>query len=437
VLGAAALALLVVAGATGSRAAATTPETKWFTTAVVPTPVAPGATGFAFALSNHPTSKQTFGAANATLPAGLTGTVAVASQAAVSSSSGTVAKTWTARYDGATRVIELRAADGPQNQLAPGETVTAAVTAGVPCGYDQTISTIVRQSNKFLGSDNEFLPLPGEPVATIRSLGSGTASLSIAPDPIGTPEVDKPFTVTVTATDACGNSGTGSVALSLLPGANTGQLSAPNPDTTAGAPARVTPPAAMTLTDGTATFSGLQIDKSGTGYKLRATWNAVTEDTDGFEVVDKACDPKHVECTLADGTTEITTKSDKSSPGLMRLSFVNVVGCASGGRQLGSAIKIDPKGYIEGETILITQRWFKSTAPGTGVANFALCLGKDFDATLGIVPKCLKNGGFPTDADGNLFDYCELKRSRDGVGALVITYKIDAQDPGAGLFEFG
>ncbi|HZG36373.1 MAG TPA: hypothetical protein VEY87_11055 [Gaiellaceae bacterium] len=434
-LGGLALALLVAAGATGSRAAATTPETKWFTTAVAPTPLAgSGSQRFAFTLTNYTSSKQTIGAANATLPETLPSPTVNPTPVFRNKNGALITKSWSVNYDAATRVIALRALDGPSNALAPGDSIAVNVTANVPCGFNQPISTDVKQSNKFLGDDNNFLLLPGSTPATIRTPGNGTASLAISPNPIGTREVNKDFSVTVTATDACGNPGTGSVALSLLPGENTGQLTVPYTDAT-GTTTRISPPG-VTLSGGSATFPNLQIDASGSGYKLRATWNTLTRDTDGFDVVDKACDPRHVECTLADDTTELTTKSDRNSNGLMRLSFTRIPGCGAG-RQLGSAIEIDPVGYGTNETIIVEQRWFKSTAPGTGVTNFTLCLGKpdpaspDAGLLMEVVPKCKKDGNFPSGYERK---YCELQRSRDGVGALVISYKIYAEDPGAGLF---
>jgi hypothetical protein len=70
--------------------------------------------------------------------------------------------------------------------------------------------------------------------------------------------------------------------------------------------------------------------------------------------------------------------------------------------------------------VQVELRWSKEEAPGTGVANFVLCLDKEND-DIGffVAPVCPKKTSLGT---------CEVKRSRNGVGELVIVLQL-GEDP--------
>jgi hypothetical protein len=92
---------------------------------------------------------------------------------------------------------------------------------------------------------------------------------------------------------------------------------------------------------------------------------------------------------------------------------------------VGSLATIEPFSYVK--PIQVSTRWAKSIAPGTGVANFVLCWS---ETGIGytVAGACTKKGTLPTGVK-----LCELSRSRNGVGDLILTFLIAPADPYAGL----
>src|SRR5262249_2809407 len=112
---------------------------------------------YTLTVKNETSSDQDLGSVNVTVPTGYT-TVVLGS---VTASSG---KTWTAALS--LSVIQLRSNSNP-NRLAPGESVSVALTVTAPCtAGSYTWTTAARQSTDFSGSTN-FTLVGSDPTVTI------------------------------------------------------------------------------------------------------------------------------------------------------------------------------------------------------------------------------------------------------------------------------
>ena len=406
--------VLLVAVATISVALAA-PATKNYGVTIDPpaslTPLVPAAVGFK--LTNSGNSTHTLGSANIAVPSGFT---VSPSPLSVTSTEG---KSWTATYSPASLAIELRAG-ALRDAIAPGQSITATMTVTASCSATtQGWNTDAKQANSFSGPPgNDFNQVGDDPIVTVISSGGTATKLRFVQQP-GRTQVSTNMTpaVTVEALDACDNPaiGTGNVALTLNP----------NPS---GAMVSGTPQALDN--EGVATFSALQVDKAGEDYRLVASAAGLSSATsDEFDVVTRLCtalDPSPV-CQASDvgGTVTVLT-ARPSGNATMTLDFAGVPIC-TGYTRRGAVARIEPEDYAGTGGIEITMRWSKSVTPGTGVSNFVLCMSKD-GTTYSVPPSCTKSGKLPTGAS-----FCELKRSRNGVGELVISFLIHPEDPYVGL----
>ena len=103
--------------------------------------------------------------------------------------------------------------------------------------------------------------------------------------------------------------------------------------------------------------------------------------------------------------------------------------CGGGGTTpVGSWATIEPEGYTT-PTTTVTFTYSKAAAPGTGVANFIVCLGKP--STSGLAwTRLLDCGKSPKQSPP-----CISKRNRTGVGELVIELTILSDDPVGGTWH--
>jgi hypothetical protein len=362
---------------------------------------------YTLTLTNAGASTHSLGAANVTVPSGFT----VQSVGAAEPSAG---RSWSAALSADASVIELRAVT-QADALAPGEQVSSVLTLQTPC-TSGTWQSRAKQSNDFNGPPGNDFDLTGDAPVVTAAAGAATA-LEFVAQPSMT-QVDTAISpaVTVGAVDACGNPADGDVAIGIdtnpSGGTLTGTLSQPLDAL------------------GVATFSDLEIDTSGTGYVLSATSAGMSALSSPFNVVDYLCRSTLI-CEASDdfGTTTVSTPGPPSG-GAMGLSFggfgagFSCTGAPSF-QSIGSLATIDPFSYIQ--PIQVTTRWAKSVAPGTGVANFILCWS---ETGLGyeVAAPCTKQGKLPAGSK-----LCELKRNRNGVGDLLITFLIHPTDPYAGL----
>jgi hypothetical protein len=386
--------LLVATVAIGVALAAT--STKNFTASIV---AGPGAQEYTFTLTNHQSSNQSLGSANVLVPDEVD--LTTLSVAAPTVSGG---KIWTSFVNGS--VIELRAKDA-RNAIARGESVSIVITATTACTVQTTWSTFAKQSNTFLGTGNDFVLLGDQPSVTLSGTGVATLEIGTIDDP---QEKDTEFSATVTATDACGNPGTGSVSIELLPGSNTGQLTGTSP---------------LTLdSNGQATFDDLSIDKSGTDYRLKASWNGVTDESNEFDVVDEIC-RSGSPCFASDGLGTSVSAPSPPFGATLAITFSGLGSTSSCGTHdiVGSRITLDPVGYQAASEVTMT--WPTAQPPGVGVPFYVICLDDGKPGSPKVLPVCAKQDPQAT---------CELRRSRTGVGDFQAVVLLAPFDPG---FDFG
>ncbi len=410
----AALGGVLLAAAVTISVALAAPSTKNYSVVITPptslTPLVPAAVGFK--LANAGDSTQTLGSANITVPAEFT---VSPSPLSVTPPEG---KSWTATYSPSSLAIELRAVSS-RDAIAPGQSITATMTVTASCSATtRRWDTEAKQANSFSGSPgNNFNPVGGDPIVTVISSGGTATKLRFVQQP-GRTQVSTNMTpaVTVEALDACDNPAvaTGNVALTLNPHPSGAAVSG----------------ALQAFDDGLATFSVLRITKAGEGYQLEASAGDLSPATsEPFDVVTRLCTSTDANpvCQASDvgGTVTVLT-ARPSGNATMTLDFAGGPIC-TGYTTRGAVARIEPEDYAGTGGIEITMRWSKSVAPGTGVSNFVLCMSKD--GTNYSVPRsCAKGGNLP-----NGESFCELKRSRSGVGELVISFLIHPQDPYVGL----
>lgn len=403
------LTLLVLAAvviAVGSAGAAT--STKYYSASIVPNNVQAGSSAaqFTLTLTNTTASTQTLGSANFTPPPGWTiGAPAAGTTQAVTSDQGT---NW--NVSNVSNVIQFRATTSG-DAIAPGHSVSATVTTSVPCsavGTKAAWTTQAKQSNSFNGPPgNDFVRTGSDPSVTI-SAGSGSLASFVFAS-IDRQAANTPFQVTVTAKDACGFTKTdysGGAALG-------GNL--------AGSPTY----GPLTWSSGVGTAS-VTPSVSQSGAMLTATDGQVTGQSNSFDIFDAICTASTL-CEASNPTTDVTTFVDSNTPATMGL-MLGTPGAqftcnGSTNHAVGSLVTIDPRNYA-GSTYLVTLRYSKSAAPGTGVANFVVCLGKSGTFTQ-LNPCKSKTGGTP----------CIDSRNRNGVGDLVIVLRLSPSDPVGGTYN--
>jgi hypothetical protein len=396
--------LAVAAFAVAFGSAQATTSTKFYAASIAPASATAGSSSaqFTLTLTNTTKSTQTLGSANFNVPAGWTiGSPAAGSTKAITSDEG---KPWTVAN--AANVIQLRAVSAG-DALAPGHSVSATVTTSIPCGAVGTAAwtTQAKQSNSFNGPPgNDFVRMGSDPTVTIAAGEGSLASLVF--DTVGRQAVGTPFQVTVTAKDACGITKTDYSGATLS-------------GTLTGTPTY----GAFTWSNGVGTAT-VTASSSQTGATLTASDGAVSGTSNPFDLFDAICTANTL-CEAGNESTHVSTLVDANTPATMGLTLsapgVQFV-CNGGVRNaVGSLVTLDPKDY-GGKSYLAELRYSKSVAPGTGVANFVVCLGE--------------NGAFTELAPckNAASTRCIDKRNRNGVGDLVIVLRLDPSDPVGGTY---
>ncbi len=392
-------ALAVLVALIGSAQAGT--STKFYRVGIAPPTVAAGTTSAAFTLTltNDSSSTQTLGSANFTSPWSVTSPLS-GSPLHVLSDEG---KNWT--VSNASNVVQFRA-NSSGDALNPGHSVSASVNATVPCNASGTVTwtTRAKQSNSFNGPPgNDFVRLGAEPTVTVTQ-GNGSLGGFVF-DTIGSQTVNVPFTVTVTAKDICGFTKADYGGGALLSG-NLG-----------GTP---TYGSFGTWSQGSASAS-VTATASQTGATLTATDGTAVGTSNPFDVFDAICTSGTL-CEASNSTTDVQTRVDSATAAIMglMLSTPGAEFTCNGGTHsaVGSLVTLSPSQY--GGNYFATLRYDKSVAPGTGVANFIVCLGKN--GTFTELAPCKKSANPP----------CISSRNRNGVGDLVIVLLLDPTDPVGG-----
>jgi hypothetical protein len=267
-----------LAGAAVALPALAAPVKKIFTAGISPgTPQGAGLSViYTYTITNDISSSQTLGSANVAVPSGFTVTSANPQQ--VTAPAG---KSWTANVVGSS--IQLRSGSSA-NALAANQSVSVTFTATDPCAVGSyTWTAQVKQSNDFLGTNNDFTLKPSTSFPSVQISATSAQNIQFTAQPQDTvvngsinggSSVSKGSGgVKVKATDSCANPVQGasvSMAISTF-GDSAANLTGNSPQTTGA--------------DGVATFSGLKIDRSSSGYALRASVGGSWVDSQSFDIV--------------------------------------------------------------------------------------------------------------------------------------------------------
>jgi len=233
-------------------------------------------------------------------------------------------------------------------------------------------------------------------------------------------EATTPFNISATAFDPYGNvktnyDGTGAILSGTLEGSPTY--------------------GALSWLDGVGTGSVTATVHS-VDREVTVTDGLITETSNKFDVVAELC----TDATKCEGsTTNGSKKVELLTPlgtGTASIGFfvpqTNTFNCLLRNGTTttitvaGAVALVDPPpGYTVNNPLTLTMTLSKQAAPGTGVVNFIICLSKDRGQTYNQVVDCgkkFKKSDIP----------CITRRSRTGVGELVITMLITSEDPWGG-----
>jgi hypothetical protein len=363
---------------------------KLYTPTISPMTSAPGATQpYTFTIRNAQSSNQSLGSANISVPSGFT----VSTTSSLSVSTDPVGKAWTAALNGST--IQLRSGATSSNSLMAGQQVSVTFDAAAPCAAGNYVwLTQVKQSNDFLGNNNDFSLAPGAAYASV-TVSSGAcpgapANIEFTVQPSDT-LVDASITpaVEVTVTDAFNTPAPGT-AVTMGLGTNPGGAG-----TLSGTLSQ------NTNSSGVATFANLAIDHSSSGYTLVATAGSLTATSDPFDITSDtancAIDTCNVSATSDDGNSSVTVVSDGS--GTLSVTFESVpLDCTSTGEtfQVGVTFTIDPPSDATNVTATFDDIILPPFAD-----HYPVCktVEQDEVTTTHIVPFCSDNGDIPACVD--------------------------------------
>lgn len=164
------LAALITGGMLSAASFAST-DTKKARGDFVPSAAAAGATStYRLELTNDVTSNQTFGSANVSIPTGFN----------VDGTSITADRSWTASLNSTSGLIELRAVTS-KRALPPGQKLVVTFTATAPCEVGTYVwQTLIKQSNDFNGTGNDFVVDPQPSVTVSGTCGGGGGTVCTA-----------------------------------------------------------------------------------------------------------------------------------------------------------------------------------------------------------------------------------------------------------------
>jgi hypothetical protein len=244
--------------------------------------------------------------------------------------------------------------------------------------------------------------------------------------------VNAPFNVTVTIKDACDKAAKSAhdpvtLALTQPPSADAGGGG------TLGGTTQATPSA------GVATFSGLTINKSGTGYTLTASYTGLADISHVVNVYDdlETCSNSGCTAHASKGGNSV----DVSVPNIAQQvgKFLGVgltdssvtVQCTVDGTtgartSLGPIFGVAPPPGHSNADITVTLTINKFYVGTHGIASIIVCMSAVPGVTYTELTSCPPKGT-PTEK-------CIAKQSADNAGNAVIVIKIDSTDPVGGGF---
>ena len=379
-------------------------------------------------LTNDPHASQSLGSANFTPPSGLTVTGVTTPNPLAG---------WTVSVDNV-GIVEFRSSSS-SNALGPGGQVSAVVTVS---RTDQCTATAgsatwkveAKQSNSFSGPPgndltlnpaSDLTPLGSFAFAPIETVIAGPNNTQIHVPQIKT---NQAAPITLTALDTCGNtdtdySGGTFAAVSGLAAATfagpvwTNGVTNPDPNkpTTTVTPVDVEVGDQFSITDST---TGIFANSSSTDGRPT------------FDVVETICAAGDT-CIWSDknnngikANSNVPSGNNGEALGLGFKQFANGDKCNLK-PPLGDSIEIDPFGYGNGETLIITLTYAKSTPiPNGPASSFIACKSDEGSPAtwtpIGVCPKV------PVPD-------CYVSSNLPG-GALQIKLYLDPADPHSGGF---
>jgi len=281
---------------------------------------------------------------------------------------------------------------GPANRLNPGQYVAVVFSATAPCTTGlSTWITRVKQSNDFSGTGNDFTRTGTDPQVNVMAGGGGVklpSSIQFTGQPTDTQvnHIIDPA-VQVTVTDACNNPESAiAVTMSL----------ATNPGGAGTLSSASNMLSETTDSGGVATFGDLSIDKSSSGYQLKATAGSLTATSNAFDITSFSVDctaegPCHTDTPVTSGASSVSVNADGGT-GTLSVTFESVaLDCGTNFGGVGATITIDPpQGSPAPPSITVT---FDDTISPTLQDSYPVCKTVESDAgtTTEIVPFCSDN----------------------------------------------
>jgi len=183
------LLVALITGGMLSAASFASTDTKKARGDFVPSAAAAGATStYRLELTNDVTSNQTFGSANVSIPTGFS----------VDGTSITADRSWTTSLNSTSGVIELRAVTS-KRALPPGQKLVVTFTATAPCEVGTYVwQTLIKQSNDFNGTGNDFVVDPQPSVTVSGTCGGGGGGSVCTSGPCTSTDSDGLTSVTTT-----------------------------------------------------------------------------------------------------------------------------------------------------------------------------------------------------------------------------------------------
>jgi hypothetical protein len=380
-------------------------------------------------LINRPTSTQTLGSANFAIPTAHGLGVAVPGlDQTISVTTSNLAKVWTVRQVllSGQRVLEFRA-NSVKNALAPGEYLEAPISVSASCSATAgTFTSSAKQSNDFSGVRNDVTPQGLNETVAVKRLarsiaftGQPTSELinqTITPDVVVTAYTICPGDV---ATDA-----SGTVALDILNDSSEGS----------GALQGTT---SKPISTGTASFSDLSVNESGSTYTMGATFNddltvsspdLTALRSQPFDIYNKLClAGSEMPCEHNTPSTKVVVPAPPLL-GSMALSLSGDAkpfdcGLASPVTSVGALATIVPDGYTT-DTIDVTLTYAKAVLT-VALSQTTTCLSHDGGVSYDPVPNCRRPEIVP----------CIASRGGTQGGDGVVVLRIDPEDPIGGTYS--
>jgi hypothetical protein len=383
------------------------PNPRWYRPNISPKPLSAGAVStLTFTITNGYNSAHSLGSANINVPTGFT--IVGGPSAPVLSGD----ETWSSSLSGSGRIIQLRNPGPSKSQrLNFGESVQVSFDVKVPCDAGSYAWTSqVRITNDFSNNGKNFTISPGlsNPRTTVSGPCANHLAFNVQPSETLANATMSPA-VTVDVLDSSNNvvSADNSTQVTLTIGANPGGGTLTGGDAT-------------TVVNGVASFAGLSIDNSSSGYTLKADAPTLTGDTS----VEFAITSTDSSCTDCTATFPNGTSTVSGPPGTTLIIETNQLDCAQLNDPIAGTVTIIP----DPDTVGATAITFDDEIPFPVEGSYPFCKTPNTDQN---VPFCDSiDNGLDQNPDGVACVTETVILHGSGNPTLHSILYIDANDPG-------